>query len=83
MGTINGSQIGIPTLLKIESGALLKIGDFLADSGLMKVVIYFGNGLTEMFGNQVMESLNLIKKGMETLDNNTTIDRAYNTGQWE
>ena len=32
---------------------------------------------------QVMESLNLIKKGMETLDNNTTIDRAYNTGQWE
>jgi hypothetical protein len=32
---------------------------------------------------QIMESLNLIKKGMETLDNNTTIDRAYNTGQWE
>ena len=52
MGTIN-----IPTLLKIEAGALSNIGDFLASSGLKKVVIYFGNGLIDMFGTQVMDSL--------------------------
>ena len=32
---------------------------------------------------QVMESLMLIKKGMEALDKNTTIDKVYNTDQWE
>ena len=83
MGNINGSQIGIPTLLKIESGALLKIGDFLADSGLMKVVIYFGNGLTEMFGNKVMESLDaagvevLEHKELDTVEINDIMNLAF------
>ena len=49
--------ISIPALLKVEKGALGRIGTFLKDSGLHKVVIFFGNGLIDMFGNTVMESL--------------------------
>jgi hypothetical protein len=32
---------------------------------------------------KVMESLKLIKKGMEVLGDNTSLSKAYNTGQWE
>lgn len=83
MGVINGSQIGIPTLLKIESGALAKIGEFLADSGLRKVVIYFGNGLTDMFGVRVMESLKtanvevLEYQELDTIDINDIMNLAF------
>lgn len=53
----NNDYIAIPALLKIESGALCRIGDYLKESGLKKVVIFFGNGLIDMFGRTVMESL--------------------------
>ncbi len=78
MGTIN-----IPTLLKIEAGALSNIGDFLASSGLKKVVIYFGNGLINMFGAQVMDSLKkadvevLEHRELDTVDINDIMSLAF------
>lgn len=83
MATVNGSQIGIPTLLKVEVGALNRIGDFLAASGLNKVVIYFGNGLIDMFGTQVMESLRnanvevLEYNELDTVDINDIMNLAF------
>ncbi|MBQ1689302.1 MAG: iron-containing alcohol dehydrogenase family protein [Lachnospiraceae bacterium] len=49
--------IAIPSLLKVEKGSLHKIGTYLADCDFDKVVIFFGNGLIDMFGNTVMKSL--------------------------
>lgn len=78
MGTIN-----IPTLLKIEAGTLSNIGDFLASSGLKKVVIYFGNGLINMFGAQVMDSLKkadvevLEHRELDTVDINDIMSLAF------
>ena len=57
MKKINSNHIAIPNLLKIESGALENIGIYLADCQLTKVVIYFGNGLIDMFGSKVFASL--------------------------
>lgn len=57
MNKISGSHIAIPTLLKIEADALAHIGAYLKDSGLHQVVIYFGNGLIDMFGYKVLDSL--------------------------
>ena len=57
MNKKNTSYIAIPSLLKVEKGALRKIGKYLNDSGFSKVVIFFGNGLIEMFGTTVMQSL--------------------------
>ena len=57
MNQKNTSYIAIPSLLKVEKGALKKIGKYLSDSGFSKVVIFFGNGLIEMFGTTVMQSL--------------------------
>ena len=53
----SNDYIAIPAILKVENGALTKIGAFLKESDFKKVVIFFGNGLIEMFGNTVMESL--------------------------
>ena len=57
MGKKINDYIAIPALLKIEKGALSKIGTYLEASGIKKVVIFFGNGLIDMFGMKVMESL--------------------------
>ena len=50
-------HIAIPAVLKVGKGVLPKIGACLKDSGFRNVVIYFGNGLIDLFGCTVMESM--------------------------
>ena len=57
MAQNQGCSIAIPTFLKVGAGTLSQIGTYLKENHLTKVVIYFGNGLIDLFGNQVMESL--------------------------
>ncbi|MDE6923926.1 MAG: iron-containing alcohol dehydrogenase family protein [Acetatifactor sp.] len=57
MGKKAVSEINIPNLLKIGAGTLEYTGDYLKGLGLTKVVILFGNGLIDMFGDRVMASL--------------------------
>lgn len=57
MSTAAASEINIPNLLKIGAGVLDYTGDYLKELELTKVVILFGNGLIDMFGGRVMESL--------------------------
>ena len=52
-----GNSIAIPAILKVGSKTLDQIGNYLKEEGLDRVVIYFGNGLIDMFGMKVMESL--------------------------
>ena len=52
-----GNSIAIPAILKVGSGTLGEIGVYLREAGLKQVVIYFGNGLIDLFGMRVMESL--------------------------
>ena len=66
MAKINSSHIAIPTILKVKDGALSKIGPYLQESNLQKVVIYFGNGLIDMFGQKVLSSLH--NAGIEVLE---------------
>lgn len=66
MAQKNNDYIAIPTLLKVEAGALGRIGAYLKESDIKKVVIFFGNGLIDMFGNTVMNSLQAA--GIEVLE---------------
>ncbi|MCM1327708.1 MAG: iron-containing alcohol dehydrogenase family protein [Bacteroidales bacterium] len=50
-------SIAIPVILKVGKGALTKIGAYLKAEELDQVVIYFGNGLIDLFGMDVMASL--------------------------
>ncbi len=50
-------HISIPAILKVGSGALQGIGIYLREAGFQQVVIYFGNGLIDLFGMRVMQSL--------------------------
>ena len=50
-----GSHIAIPTILKIGKGTLNDLGKYISASGMKNAVIYFGNGLIDMFGQQVMD----------------------------
>lgn len=52
-----GNSISLPVILKVGNSALKKIGTYLKNEGLEQVVIYFGNGLIELFGMDVMKSL--------------------------
>lgn len=59
-------HIAIPVILKVGKGNLSKIGTYLGDNGLKNVVIYFGNGLIDMFGCTVMKSME--ESGVEVLE---------------
>ncbi len=78
-----GSHIAIPTILKIGSGALANIGQYLQKSGLKKAVVFFGNGLIDMFGKTVIDSLNnseievLEYCELDSTDINEIIDLAF------
>ncbi|MBQ9134660.1 MAG: iron-containing alcohol dehydrogenase family protein [Lachnospiraceae bacterium] len=51
------NSINIPALLKVGKGALDGIGTYLKEAGFEQVVIWFGNGLIDLFGTKVMDSL--------------------------
>lgn len=53
---MNQSHISIPTILKIGSNTLEQIGYNLKANGINNAVIYFGNGLIDMFGTRVLTS---------------------------
>lgn len=46
-------EIAIPAILKVEENTLEEIGKYLSEKGINKVVIYFGNGLVDLFGDKV------------------------------
>ena len=52
-----GSHIAIPSILKVGKGTLNNLGKYLKNSDMKNAVIYFGNGLIELFGDGVMQSL--------------------------
>ena len=52
-----GKGILIPSILKVGNGTLKKIGQYLKTENLEQVVIFFGNGLIDLFGMDVMDSL--------------------------
>ncbi len=66
MGRAAANEINIPNLLKIGAGTLAYTGEYLKELGLDRVVILFGNGLIDMFGGSVMDSLK--KAGVEVLE---------------
>lgn len=78
-----GNSIAIPVILKVGKGALQNIGTYLKNEGFTQVVIYFGNGLIEMFGMDVMESLKkegitvLEYQELDTVDINDVITLAF------
>ena len=57
MQTMGSSHIAIPTILKVGKGTLGEIGAYLKESSMDNVVIYFGNGLIDLFGEKVINSL--------------------------
>lgn len=76
-------SIAIPVILKIGSGVLKKIGAYLQAEELNQVVIYFGNGLIDMFGMDVMKSLkeagiNVLEyKELDSVDMDDIIQLAF------
>lgn len=51
------NSIAIPAILKVGKGTLKNIGTYMREAGFDQAVIYFGNGLIDMFGTEVMASL--------------------------
>lgn len=50
-------RISIPTILQVGRGNLSHLGTLLAENNFKNVVIYFGNGLIDLFGETVFTSL--------------------------
>ncbi len=50
-------QINIPYLLKIGEGKLAKLGKYLVDKDLMNVAVFWGEGLSAVYGEVFNQSL--------------------------
>lgn len=64
--SVFGQSISIPAILKVGAGALDNIGAYLKEENLNTAVIYFGNGLIDLFGMKVMDSMKA--SGIEILE---------------
>ena len=60
------ASISIPAILKVGNKALDNIGIYMKEADFGQVVIYFGNGLIDLFGTKVMASLK--EEGIEVLE---------------
>ena len=80
---MSAKTIAIPSILKIGAGVLDGIGEFIKTSNIDNIVIYFGNGLIDMFGEKVMNSLkdagvNVFEYcEIDTVDMEDLIDLAF------
>jgi len=51
-------RIEIPTIMEVDSKILGKVGSYIERAGIKKVVILFGEGIRELFGKKIMDSIN-------------------------
>lgn len=78
-----GNSIAIPAILKVGNGVLGQLGTYLKEAGFTQVVIYFGNGLIDLFGMQVMDSFKqegvavLEYRELDSVDINDIITLAF------
>lgn len=49
-------RISIPTIVEVGTGRLERIGASVANAGFSKIVLFFGAGIVELFGEKVMRS---------------------------
>lgn len=83
MGKRQEREIAIPAILKVDQNILGKVGGYLEELGIKKVVILFGNGLTDIFGKIVMEGMQardvevLHHQEMDTVDINDIMRLAF------
>lgn len=52
-----GTAITIPSILKVGNGVLDCMGPILKEAGLDEVVIFLGNGLIDLFGQRIFETM--------------------------
>lgn len=62
---VHTNHISVPAFLKVGTGTLSYLGKFLEESNFKRVVLYFGNGLIDLFGQKVFRSLK--KSSVEVL----------------
>lgn len=66
MGT-SVHRIAIPNILEVDRDTLAKTGLHIERAGICKVVIFFGEGIRELFGDKVIESIKE-RKSLTLLD---------------
>ncbi len=77
------TQIAIPTLLKVGKGTMKNLGTYLLAGNMKNAVVYFGNGLIDMFGQEIIDNLkndgiNVIEyKELDTVKIEDIIDLAF------
>ena len=51
-------RIAIPTILEVDRDRLANTGKYIERSGILKVVLFFGEGIRELFGQKIIDSIN-------------------------
>lgn len=72
-----------PRFLRWEKGTLKDVGSYIKDSRIENAVVYFGNGLIDLFGDTVLQSfqkenINVLEyKELDSIKIENIIDLAF------
>lgn len=84
---MNNKEINIPSLLKIGSGKISKIGKYLFDRNFIKVALFFSAGIEQIVAEQLYFGLNkynievVHKDNISNIDIETAIHTAFKIPQ--
>ncbi|HEY5562161.1 MAG TPA: iron-containing alcohol dehydrogenase family protein [Clostridiaceae bacterium] len=67
-------KISIPSILEVGSGNINNVGYFISKGNFKKVSLYFGEGINELLGNEIVTSLKEVGIEIENLDTIVDID---------
>lgn len=67
-------KISIPSILEVGKGNIKNIGSLIKKGDFQKVSIYFGEGIYELFGDDIVKSIKEVGITISNIETATTID---------
>ncbi len=54
---ISMHRIEIPTIMEVDSNRLVHVGSYIERAGISNVVVFFGEGIRDLFGEVILDSI--------------------------
>jgi glycerol-1-phosphate dehydrogenase [NAD(P)+] len=67
-------KISIPSILEVGKNNINNIGDLIKKAAFQKVSIYFGEGIYELFGENIIKSIKKVNIEVSKIETVTTLD---------
>jgi glycerol-1-phosphate dehydrogenase [NAD(P)+] len=71
---VSSHRISIPAILEVGKGNMLYLGAVIEKAGFSNIVLFFGQGINEMFGEKILQSFKFQSTKILKIYENDDID---------